>query len=216
MLTNTRRVTGSMRQSSLQRSSANAGQVTNQSPSFTNQRSTVTPVVPITPVYQPPNSVRLSNGIQQNTIQSKVFQQSSIKQNSPEYNEALQANQNLKDEMDDLINGRTEFGQSNNVVKLSHYNVSQADMGQIKEQEDEIHRLEGVIQANNGRIENYKKAVDELSLRMNNIQSIDKEIYKTLQGSVNRDKELLERASSALARGEKREDVAKILQQIIT
>ena len=50
---------------------------------------------------------------------------------------------------------------------------------------------------------------------MNNIQSIDKEIYKTLQGSVNRDKELLERASTALARGEKREDVAKILQQII-
>ena len=61
----------------------------------------------------------------------------------------------------------------------------------------------------------FKKAVEELSLRMNNIQSIDKEIYKTLQGSVNRDKELLERASTALARGEKREDVAKILQQII-
>jgi len=32
---------------------------------------------------------------------------------------------------------------------------------------------------------------------------------------VNRDKELLERASSALARGEKREEIARILQQII-
>lgn len=31
-------------------------------------------------------------------------------------------------------------------------------------------------------------AGEELSLRMVNIQSIDKEIYKTLQGSVNRDK----------------------------
>jgi len=32
---------------------------------------------------------------------------------------------------------------------------------------------------------------------------------------VNRDKELLERASNALARGEKREEIARILQQII-
>ncbi len=51
---------------------------------------------------------------------------------------------------------------------------------------------------------------------MLNIQSIDKEIYKTLQGSVNRDRELLDRAASALARGERREEVAKILQQIIS
>jgi len=50
---------------------------------------------------------------------------------------------------------------------------------------------------------------------MNNIQSIDKEIYKTLKGSVNRDQELLDKASSALARGEPRENIAKILQQII-
>ncbi len=52
-------------------------------------------------------------------------------------------------------------------------------------------------------------------MRMANIQSIDKEIYRTLQGSVNRDKLLLEKASSALARGEKREEVAKILQNIL-
>ena len=61
----------------------------------------------------------------------------------------------------------------------------------------------------------FKKAGEELTTRVGNIQSIDKEIYKTLQGSVNRDKELLDKASSALARGEKREDIARILQQII-
>ena len=64
-------------------------------------------------------------------------------------------------------------------------------------------------------MQSYKKAGDELTLRMNNIQSIDKEIYKTLQGSVNRDKELLDKASTALARGERREEIAKILQMII-
>ena len=46
---------------------------------------------------------------------------------------------------------------------------------------------------------------------MTKIQSLDKEIYKTLRGSVNRDKELLDKAASSLARGEKREEVAKIL-----
>lgn len=64
-------------------------------------------------------------------------------------------------------------------------------------------------------MEQYKKAGEELSTRMHNIQSIDSEIYKTLKGSVNRDRELLDRASSALARGDRREDVARILQQII-
>ena len=72
-----------------------------------------------------------------------------------------------------------------------------------------------MISANNEKVQSYKKAGDELTLRMNNIQSIDKEIYKTLQGSVNRDKELLDKASTALARGERREEIAKILQMII-
>lgn len=61
-----------------------------------------------------------------------------------------------------------------------------------------------------------KRAASEIEVRMNNIQSVDKEIYKNLQNSVNRDKELLEKAASALARGEKREDVSAILEQIIT
>lgn len=100
-----------MRQSSLQKSGANVRQASQSPVPIHNERSTVTPV---TPVYQPPkNTMTVSNGIQQN---------------SREYNEALQANQNLKDEMDNLINGQTEFGLSNNVVKLSHYNLSQADM----------------------------------------------------------------------------------------
>lgn len=44
--------------------------------------------------------------------------------NSKEYNEALETNFKLKAELDDLINGRTDFGLSENVVKLSHYNAS--------------------------------------------------------------------------------------------
>lgn len=46
---------------------------------------------------------------------------------------------------------------------------------------------------------------------MNNIQSIDKEIYKQLKSASTRDKELLERASAALARGEGRESIMRIL-----
>ena len=54
---------------------------------------------------------------------------------------------------------------------------------------------------NNQRLIGYQKAANELQLRMNNIQSIDKEIYKNLKGASMRDKELLERASTALVRG---------------
>lgn len=46
--------------------------------------------------------------------------------NSKEYNDALETNYKLKGELDDLINGRTDFGVSENVVKLSHYNASQS------------------------------------------------------------------------------------------
>lgn len=37
---------------------------------------------------------------------------------------------------------------------------------------------------------------------MNNIQSIDKEIYRQLKGASMRDRELLDRANNALLRGE--------------
>jgi hypothetical protein len=50
---------------------------------------------------------------------------------------------------------------------------------------------------------------------MNNIESIDKEIYKQLKSASTRDKELLERASSALLRGEPKENVIRLLEQIV-
>ena len=51
---------------------------------------------------------------------------------------------------------------------------------------------------------------------MNNIQSVDREIYKQLKGLSNRDQELLDRATSALARGAPRDEVASILERIIS
>jgi hypothetical protein len=100
----------------------------------------------------------------------------------------MKTNYSLKEQLEGLISGHTEFGHSANVVKLSHYNFNQNDTTKIKEQENEIRRLEVLIEANKEKLSNFKKAGEELSLRMVNIQSIDKEIYKTLQGSVNRDK----------------------------
>lgn len=64
--------------------------------------------------------------------------------------------------------------------------------------------MEEVLRSNEAKINLFKKGAEELQVRMNNIQSLDREIYKTLQGSVNRDKELLDKATSALARGERR------------
>lgn len=49
---------------------------------------------------------------------------------------------------------------------------------------------------------------------MNNIQSIDREIYRQLKGASLRDQELLERAKNALLTGERQEAV-RILEQII-
>jgi hypothetical protein len=46
---------------------------------------------------------------------------------------------------------------------------------------------------------------------MNNIQAIDKEIYKQLKSANTRDKELLERVNGALLRGEPKENVLRIL-----
>ncbi len=87
---------------------------------------------------------------------------------------------------------------------------------QLREQEAEIKRLEGVLAANEAKVNTCRRAGEELKVRMGNIQQLDKEIYRTLQGSVNRDKELLDQDGTALARGQKREDVAKILEQLLT
>lgn len=51
---------------------------------------------------------------------------------------------------------------------------------------------------------------------MNNIQSVDREIYKQLKNLSNRDQELLDRATAALAKGASREEVAAILERIIS
>jgi DNA repair ATPase RecN len=118
--------------------------------------------------------------------------------------------------MDVQINGSNDFGNSSNVVVLQHYSRSQQETAVLREQEEKIRLLEETIRTNDAKINSFKKGADELQLRINNIQAVDREIYKALQGSVNRDRELLDKAATALARGERREEVAKILQQIIS
>lgn len=76
--------------------------------------------------------------------------------------------------------------------------------------------MEYLLAKNEETIKLYQKGTQELQNRITNIQSIDRELYKTLQSSVNRDRELLQRATQGLARGERREEIAKILQQIIS
>ena len=59
-----------------------------------------------------------------------------------------------------MLSGNTTFGHSDNVVKLSHYNNTQSDMGKVKEQELEVRRMEEEINANAVRIQKMKKAGD--------------------------------------------------------
>ena len=59
-----------------------------------------------------------------------------------------------------MLSGNTTFGHSDNVVKLSHYNNTQSDMGKVKEQELEMRRMEEEINANAVRIQKMKKAGD--------------------------------------------------------
>jgi hypothetical protein len=72
------------------------------------------------------------------------------------------------------------------------------------------------VRENESKIGLLGKAGEELATHMKNIQEVDREIYKTLQGAENRDRVLLERAASGLARGESREEVGRVLQQILT
>lgn len=72
------------------------------------------------------------------------------------------------------------------------------------------------MRENESKIGLLGKAGEELGTHMKNIQEVDREIYKTLQGAENRDRVLLERAASGLARGESREEVGRVLQQILT
>jgi phage shock protein A len=60
------------------------------------------------------------------------------------------------------------------------------------------------VNKNNQDIGRYRSAIVELQRSMNNIQSVDREIYRQLKNLSNRDQELLERATTALARGASR------------
>lgn len=83
-------------------------------------------------------------------------------------------------------------------------------------QEEQVQRLLEQVKRNNMDINRYKNAIVELQKSMNNIQSVDSEIYKQLRNLSNRDQELLDRATAALARGATREEVAGILDRIIS
>jgi hypothetical protein len=72
------------------------------------------------------------------------------------------------------------------------------------------------VKRNSNDINRYKNAILELQKSMNNIQSVDREIYKQLKNLSNRDQELLDRASAALAKGASREEIASILERIIS
>ena len=64
--------------------------------------------------------------------------QEDITRGDRQYMEAKSTNSELRAELEGLISGNTNFGHSDNVVKLSHYNMSQGDLGKIKEQETRI------------------------------------------------------------------------------
>jgi DNA repair exonuclease SbcCD ATPase subunit len=100
-------------------------------------------------------------------------------------------------------------------MKKHHYMSKRSENTQIQEQEQRIKGMQEEIRRNNEKLLKYQKASNELEIRMNNIQAIDKEIYKQLKSASTRDKELLERANGALLRGEPRENILRILEQIV-
>ena len=68
-----------------------------------------------------------------------------------------------------------------------------------------MNNLMSTIKRKNSDIHKYRQAIQELQKIMNNIQSVDREIYKQLKTLSNRDQELLDTATSALARGATRD-----------
>ena len=59
----------------------------------------------------------------------------SVRMDNRQYEEAVATNAELKAELEGLLGSDPTFGHSDNVVKLSHYNNTQSDMGRVKEQE---------------------------------------------------------------------------------
>lgn len=197
MLSGTRRISnnlqGSLRQSSLQKSRSNIGRQSALSPAMVQSQSKEKII-----------NQAVSGGQYANYAASSYHSPPIQQQNTQAFLDAFEENKRLKREMDELLNGSSDFGNSSNVVVLQHYSQNQQEAAVLSEQDEKIRKLEEVLRANEGKINLFKKGAEELQVRMNNIQSLDREIYKTLQGSVNRDKELLDKATSALARGERR------------
>lgn len=91
-----------------------------------------------------------------------------------EYEAAVQENARLQKEMDQIINGNNEFGNTSNVVILNHYARTEQQASRLHQQEVRIAELEEYIAKNEPKINAYKKGVEELQVRMNNIQTVDK------------------------------------------
>jgi Zn-dependent M32 family carboxypeptidase len=115
-----------------------------------------------------------------------------------------------------MINFKDQFDDGSEVKKKFHYNKDTSEGRTLMTQEEQIEKLLGEVKKNSTDINRYKNAIVELQRSMNNIQSVDREIYKQLKNLSNRDQELLDRATAALARGANREEVAAILERIIS
>jgi Zn-dependent M32 family carboxypeptidase len=115
-----------------------------------------------------------------------------------------------------MINFKDQFDDGSEVKKKFHYNKDTNEGRTLMTQEEQIEKLLGEVKKNSTDINRYKNAIVELQRSMNNIQSVDREIYKQLKNLSNRDQELLDRATAALARGASREEVAAILERIIS
>jgi hypothetical protein len=63
-------------------------------------------------------------------INTNVIQQ----QNSSTFVAAIEENKILRRQIDEILNGSNEFGNSSNVVMMQHYAQSQQEMAIIKEQ----------------------------------------------------------------------------------
>ena len=55
-------------------------------------------------------------------------------QNSQAFLEAFEENKRLKREMDELLNGSSDFGNSSNVALLQHYSQNQQEAVFLREQ----------------------------------------------------------------------------------
>jgi hypothetical protein len=76
---------------------------------------------------------------------------------NPFYLQAVEENKALKRQMDELLNGSNDFGNSSNVVTLQHYSRSQQEAAILQEQEQKIAKLEQTLKSNEERINDYKR-----------------------------------------------------------